>query len=156
MNAKIGIPAKENKQIAEKLTTLLADQHVLYVKTRNFHWNVTGPNFTSLHLLFEGHYTQMALDIDMVAERIRTLGQPAIGTMKEFLSLATLKEAGKGKHKADEMVSNLLADHEAIVTSMRKLIEEASNTKDEGTVDMLTGLMEQHEKTAWMLRSYLE
>ena len=155
MKTNIGISAANLEIINNKLSTLLANEHVLYIKTRNFHWNVTGPNFSSLHLLFEGQYTANALNIDLIAERIRTLGYPAVGTMKEFLTIATIKEA-EGKHKATEMVQQLLADHESIASSIRDSIEILAAFNDEASVDMLTGLLEQHEKTAWMLRSYLE
>ncbi|MGV3598460.1 MAG: Dps family protein [Bacteroidota bacterium] len=155
MKANIGISEEHSNSIAKKLNTLLADEHILYVKTRNFHWNVTGPNFSSLHLMFEGQYTATALNIDLIAERIRTVGYPAAGSMKEFLALSNLNEA-EGKHKADDMVRGLLADHESIATSLRSFIEECDGFGDEATVDLLTGLLEQHEKTAWMLRSYLE
>jgi starvation-inducible DNA-binding protein len=155
MKANLGISDKNTKAIAAQLNTLLADEHILYIKTRNFHWNVTGPNFSSLHLLFEGQYTAFALDIDLIAERIRTLSYAAVGTMKEFLELTNLKEAA-GKHKAEEMVKALLADHESIATSIRAMLEEIGKYNDEGTLDMLTGLLERHEKTAWMLRVNLE
>lgn len=155
MKTNLGISLENTTAIAAQLNVLLANQHVLYVKTRNFHWNVTGPNFSSLHLLFEAQYTATALNIDLIAERIRTIGFPAVGSMKEFLALTTLHES-EGKVKADDMVKNLLADHESIASSLRKLIEIAANCKDDATVDLLTTLMEQHEKTAWMLRSYLE
>lgn len=155
MKTNIGITGEHLETINAKLSTLLANEHVLYVKTRNFHWNVTGPNFSSLHLLFEGQYTATALNIDLIAERIRTLGFPATGTMAEFLQTATLKEA-QGKPKATEMVQALLADHENIAASIRETLEAIAGANDDATVDMLTGLLEQHEKTAWMLRSYLE
>ncbi len=155
MKTNIGISAANLEVINSKLSTLLANEHVLYIKTRNFHWNVTGPSFSSLHLLFEGQYTANAINIDLIAERIRTLGYPAVGTMKEFLTIATLKEA-EGKHKATEMVQQLLTDHESIASSIRDSIETLAAFNDEASVDMLTGMLEQHEKTAWMLRSYLE
>lgn len=155
MKTNLGISLENTTAIAAQLNVLLANQHVLYVKTRNFHWNVTGPNFSSLHLLFEAQYTATALNIDLIAERIRTIGFPAVGSMKEFLALTTLKES-EGKVKADDMVKNLLADHETIATGLRALIEVAAECKDDATVDLLTTLMEQHEKTAWMLRSTLD
>lgn len=155
MNTNIGVAENKTKTIAEELTTLLADEHVLYMKTRNFHWNVTGPSFNSLHTMFEQQYTEGALHIDEVAERIRSLGHHAVGSMKEFLEISKLKESD-GKLKSMEMVKGLLHDHESISQSLREMAQLAGDKNDIGTEDMLIALLEWHEKTAWMLRSHLE
>jgi starvation-inducible DNA-binding protein len=155
MDTNIGVAANDTAQIAKQLTHLLADEHILYVKTRNFHWNVTGPSFNSLHLMFEQQYTDGAMNIDLIAERIRSLGHHAVGSMKEFLAISQLKESD-GKLKAMDMVDSLLKDHEAIARSLKPMAALAGDNKDVATEDMLIGMLEQHEKTAWMLRSHLE
>ncbi len=155
MNTNIGVAENKTKEIADHLTNLLADEHVLYIKTRNFHWNVTGPSFNSLHTMFEQQYTEGATNIDLIAERIRSLGHHAVGSMKEFLSISQLEESD-GKLKAMEMVDGLLKDHEAIARSIKPMAALAGESKDVATEDLLIGMLEQHEKTAWMLRSHLE
>jgi starvation-inducible DNA-binding protein len=155
MNTNIGVAENKTKEIADHLTHLLADEHVLYIKTRNFHWNVTGPSFNSLHTMFEEQYTAGATNIDLIAERIRSLGHHSVGSMKEFLSISQLEESD-GKLKALEMVDSLLKDHEAIARSIKPMAALAGDNKDVATEDMLIGMLEQHEKTAWMLRSHLE
>lgn len=155
MSTSIGTTDSKVKEIASQLTSLLADEHVLYVKTRNYHWNVTGPSFNSLHTMFEQHYTDGAMQIDVIAERIRSLGHHAIGSMQEFVQLSQLKESS-GKLKSLEMVKNLLDDHEAIIASLKSMAELAGDNNDSPTEDLLITQREYHEKTAWMLRSHLE
>ena len=139
------------------LARLLADEHVLYLKTRNFHWNVTGARFNDLHKFFEAQYDQLEETIDEVAERIRALGGAAPGSMKEFLKLARLGEASGAFIGADRMLAGLLDDHEALIRTLREDLVTANDIHgDAGTADFLTGLMEAHEKMAWMLRSFLK
>jgi starvation-inducible DNA-binding protein len=152
----IGISADNLKFTASVLATLLADEHVLYMKTRNYHWNVTGPSFHALHLFFEQQYDQLGDAIDEVAERIRALGQPAPGTLAEYLRTTRLAEDAEKPASATDMLANLLADHEAIARNLRQEITLVQETYvDTGTADFLTGLLEQHEKMAWMLRAHL-
>lgn len=156
MNPNLGLDAKEREGAAALLVPLLADAHVLYVKTRNFHWNVTGPHFAELHKLFEAQYDALAEEIDGIAERIRALGARAPGTMKEFLGHARLKEQPGKQPEAMAMVGQLLEDHEALARRLREEVDLAQETfHDAGTADFLTGLLEAHEKTAWMLRATL-
>lgn len=155
MKPNLGLSAKALDSVVGALAVLLADEHVLYVKTRNFHWNVTGPHFGPLHALFEKHYDELAETIDEIAERIRALGGTAPGSMAAFLKLARLSEATGRPPKDSEMIAVLLADHEAVIRELRGTIELAGKHGDEGTADFLTGLMEAHEKTAWMLRAHL-
>jgi len=148
---------KETKQtgtIPEGLARLLADTYTLYLKTHNYHWNVTGPNFRSLHLLFEEQYNELALAVDAIAERIRTLGERAPGSYREFSSLATIKEAD-GTPKAEEMVELLAADQGKIVKTIKDVWAAAEQTGDEGTIDLLSTRLAVHEKAAWMLKSSL-
>jgi starvation-inducible DNA-binding protein len=153
----IGLEAGTAGAIAEILKKHLADQHVLYVKTRNFHWNVKGLRFTELHKLFEEQYTQLAEAIDSTAERIRMLGAAAPGSMSEFLGLARLSEHKGRAPKDTEMIAELLADHESIIRQLREDIDTVGgDLGDAGTADFLTGLMQDHEKTAWFLRAHLE
>jgi len=153
----LGLKDSARKGVAGLLASVLADEYVLYTKTRNFHWNVTGSRFQDLHKFFESQYEAIDETIDEVAERIRALGESSPGSLAEFLSATRLKEAA-GKHlPADEMLSALLADHEALAKNLRKDIDRCGDEfKDVGTQDFLTGLLEQHEKQAWMLRSFLE
>jgi starvation-inducible DNA-binding protein len=138
------------------LTTVLADEMVLYTKTRKAHWNVTGESFMELHKLYESQYKQLEEAIDEVAERIGKLGQKSIGTMTEFLKHTTLKESAGKYNGTKETILEILTDHETVITQLRKNIDEcAEKNKDAGTADFLTGLMEQHETTAWILRRYL-
>jgi starvation-inducible DNA-binding protein len=157
MKPNLGIPDKDRAAVARLLQALLADLHVLYVKTRNYHWNVTGPHFNDYHKLFEGQYDALAEEIDEVAERIRALGPSVEATMADFLRSARLKERSGHHHDAQAMLGELLSDHEALARTLRTDLD-AAQTKhgDAGTADFLTGLMEDHEKTAWMLRATLE
>jgi len=150
----LGLAEKDRAGAARLLAPLLADEQVLYAKTRNFHWNVEGPHFHDLHKMFEAQYDALAGTIDEIAERIRALGEPAPGSMKEFLALARLAEAPGRPAPGAEMVRALLADHEALARQLRKDLEEAQTSfHDAGTADFLTGLLEEHEKSAWMLRA---
>ncbi|MBL8173616.1 MAG: DNA starvation/stationary phase protection protein [Bryobacterales bacterium] len=153
----IGLGADNTSAIVEVLSKHLADQHVLYVKTRNFHWNVTGPHFAQLHKLFEDQYNQLAEAIDSTAERIRMLGASAPGAMADFLKLARLSEQKGNPPQPTAMTAQLLADHEAIIRQLRADIDIVDNQHgDAGTADFLTGLLQDHEKTAWFLRAHLE
>jgi starvation-inducible DNA-binding protein len=153
MAINIGLKDGSRKAVVEILNGTVSDLYVLYTKTRKFHWNVTGPHFNDLHKFFEGQYDQLDDAIDEVAERIRALGYPAPGSLAEFLKSARLKEQAKGELSAAKMVKELLEDHEAVVRQLRKDVDETAKLGDAGTSDFLTGLMEDHEKMAWMLRS---
>ena len=155
MEIQIGINEKDRKEIATGLSRLLADTYTLYLKTHNFHWNVTGPMFQTLHLMFETQYQELALAVDLIAERIRALGFPAPGTYREFAELASIKEE-KGVIQANQMIKSLLEGQEAIVRTARSVFPVVDRTQDAPTADLLTVRMQQHEKTAWMLRSLLE
>ena len=151
----IGITEKNRQAVAAALTQLLADEHVLYNKTRSYHWNVEGPSFMELHKLYEAQYNELAEVIDEIAERIRTIGHFAEGRLKELLKLATLDEPAVPTGFKDQ-IANLDADHEIIINKLRKLIDEFDEKyKDIGSSDFVTGLLKQHEKLAWMLRAYL-
>jgi starvation-inducible DNA-binding protein len=155
MKANIGITEKNKQAVAAVLNVLLADEHILYTKTRNYHWNYEGDNFMEMHKLYEGQYDELEEIIDEVAERIRMLGHYPEARVKDFLKLTRLQEQDYTSVQT-EQVKNLLADHESIIISIRKTIDDVNQTwKDAGTADFITGLMEQHEKMAWMLRSYL-
>lgn len=143
---------KEN--IVTGLNKLLADTYTLYLKTHNFHWNVTGPHFSPLHLMFEGQYTELALAVDTIAERIRTLGFPAPGSYAAFAKLTTIREE-TGVPAANDMVAALAADQETIVRSIQTLWPAVDDAGDQGTLDLLTQRLSIHEKTAWMLKSSL-
>ncbi len=156
MKVNIGLTDKARDGVVRTLNTLLADEFVLYAKTRGFHWNVTGPHFSELHKLFETQYDELAETIDEVAERTRALGGIATGSLKRFLSDARITDSTAAKRSATQMVGDLLKDHESVIRSLRKDIEAVAAVGDEGTTDFLTGLMERHEKTAWMLRAHLE
>lgn len=153
----IGISDKDRQGVTDILANLLADEYVLYTKTRNYHWNVVGPHFNDLHKFFEEQYSQLAADVDEIAERIRSLGGKTPATLSEFLKNSRLDEHPGEYPNASTMVSNLVSDHEEIIRNLRTDLETC-DTKyhDIGTNDFLTGLMEKHEKTAWMLRSILE
>lgn len=156
MKLNIGITDKNMRSIGNLLNRLLADEYVLYVKTRNYHWNVESSDFSELHAFFEKQYDELAEIIDEVAERSRQLGVNAVGTMREFLGLARLKEKAHDYPAAPVMIKNLLSDHESLIRTLRQDLKTASDEYDDmGTSDFLTGLMEQHEKMAWMLRAYL-
>lgn len=154
-NVNIGISEQDRKAIATGLSRLLADSYTLYVKTHNFHWNVTGPMFQTLHKMFEEQYGELAEAVDLVAERIRALGFPAPGSFSEFTKLASVKEA-QGQLSANQMVQQLVEGHETIVRTCREAFPAVERASDEPTADLLTVRMQAHEKTAWMLRSLLE
>jgi starvation-inducible DNA-binding protein len=151
----IGIPAKDRKEIADGLSRLLADTYTLYLKTHNFHWNVTGPMFNTLHLMFEAQYNELALAVDLIAERIRALGYPAPGSYKAYAGLSSIKEADDVP-SAKAMIAQLVKGQEAVVKTARSIFPAVERANDEPTADLLTQRMQVHEKTAWMLRSMLE
>lgn len=155
MKIDTGIPQADRKAIAEGLSRLLADSYTLYLKTHNFHWNVTGPMFQTLHTMFEQEYTELAMAVDEVAERIRALGHPAPGSYKAYAKLSSIEEAD-GVPVAEEMVKQLVAGHEAVAKTARSVFPAAEKGNDEVTADLLTQRMQVHEKTAWMLRSLLD
>lgn len=146
---------KNRSNIIDGLSCLLADTYLLYLKTQNFHWNVTGPTFISLHQMFEEQYEQLADAADVIAERIRALQAPAPGSFAEFLKLTSLEEADSGI-SAEEMLHALLKDHESMSEASNRMIQTAEEDGDEVTVDMLIERKSEHDKTAWMLRSTLE
>jgi starvation-inducible DNA-binding protein len=150
----IGISEQDRKEIAEGLSRLLADTYSLYLKTHYFHWNVTGPMFHSLHNMFETEYTELAVAVDDIAERIRTIGYPAPGSYSEFAELSSIPET-RGVPEAAEMVRLLVEANEAVVRTAREAFPAAERANDESSVDLLTERMRTHEKTAWMLRSML-
>jgi starvation-inducible DNA-binding protein len=150
----IGITEKDRKEIAEGLSRLLADTYTLYLKTHYFHWNVTGPMFNTLHLMFEQQYTELALAVDLVAERIRSLDVYAPGTYRDFAKLSSIKES-ESVPKAEDMISELVAGHEAVVRTARSVFPIVEKGADEASADLLTQRLQLHEKTAWMLRSLL-
>ncbi len=154
MTIDIGINEQDRAEIAGGLGRLLADTYSLYLKTHNFHWNVTGPMFQTLHLMFETQYTELALAVDLIAERIRSLDFPAPGTYSEFARLSTIKET-TGVPKAEEMIRLLVEGQEAVVRTARSIFPMAEKATDEATADLLTQRIQLHEKTAWMLRSLL-
>jgi starvation-inducible DNA-binding protein len=151
----IGISAADRAKIAQGLSHLLADSYTLYLMTHNFHWNVTGPMFNTLHLMFMGQYTEQWNALDIIAERIRALGHPAPGTYKEFVKLASIKEV-EGVPKATEMIRLLVDAQEATARTARGLFPLIEKANDQPSADLLTQRLEVHEKTAWMLRSLLE
>lgn len=155
MKIDIGIEEKSRQEIAEGLSRLLADTYTLYLKTHNFHWNVKGPMFQTLHLMFEAQYTELATAVDQIAERIRALGFPAPGTYSEFARLSSIPET-PGVPKAEEMIRLLVEGQEAVVRTARSIFPIVEKVNDEPTADLLTQRMQVHEKTAWMLRSLLE
>jgi starvation-inducible DNA-binding protein len=150
-----GIPQKQRAEIAHGLSRLLADTYVVYLKTHNFHWNVEGPMFQTLHQMFMEQYTETWNAIDLIAERIRSLGEYAPGTYKEYAKLARVKETD-GVPKAEQMVRLLIEGQEAVVRTARELLPVADRAQDEPTLDLLTQRMQVHEKNAWMLRSLLK
>jgi starvation-inducible DNA-binding protein len=151
----IGIPAAQRARIAAGLSALLADSYTLYLMTHNFHWNVTGPMFNTLHQMFMQQYTEQWTALDQIAERIRALGHPAPGTYREFAQLASIREV-EGVPPAMEMVKLLVAAQEGTARTARKLLPLVSKANDQPTADLLTQRLDVHEKTAWMLRSLLE
>jgi starvation-inducible DNA-binding protein len=150
-----GISEKDRARIAAGLSRLLADTFSVYLKTHSFHWNVTGPMFNTLHLMFETQYNELWLATDLIAERIRSLGFPAPGTYSEFASLSSIKETA-GVPKATEMLRLLVEGNEAVVRTARSIFPLVDKANDEPTADLLTQRMQIHEKNAWMLRSMLE
>jgi len=155
MPVNIGISEEDRKQIAEGLSRLLADTYSLYLKTHNFHWNVTGPMFQTLHLMFETQYTELAMAVDQIAERIRAVGYPAPGTYSDFAKLSSIQET-PGVPKATDMIRLLVEGQEAVVRTSRSIFPVVEKVNDEPTADLLTQRMQIHEKNAWMLRSLLE
>jgi len=155
MAIETGIPAKERAKIAQGLSRLLADTYVLYLKTHNFHWNVEGPMFQTLHTMFMEQYTEAWNAIDLIAERIRALGQYAPGTYGAYLKLSRIRETD-GVPKAEKMLRLLLEGQEAVVRTAREVLPFADRASDEPTLDLLTQRMQVHEKNAWMLRSLLK
>lgn len=156
MEANIGISVENTKNIVDILNRLLADEYVLYTKTRNYHWNVTGMQFNDLHKFFESQYEELDGVIDEVAERSRSLGGKTIATLSEFVGNSRIKEQPDTYPEAQTMLRNLLVDHETVIQTLRRDLEVCAKLGDAGTSDFLTGLMEQHEKMAWMLRAFLE
>jgi starvation-inducible DNA-binding protein len=154
MKIDVGISEQDRKQIAEGLGRFLADSYTLYLKTHNFHWNVTGPMFQTLHLMFETHYTELWQAVDIIAERIRALGFPAPGTYTEFAKLSSVKEP-QGVPHAKEMIAQLIEGNETVVRTARSLFQIVDEVRDEATADLLTQRLQLHEKNAWMLRSLL-
>jgi starvation-inducible DNA-binding protein len=148
----IGISEKDRRKIAEGLSHLLADTYTLYLKTHNFHWNVTGPMFNTLHLMFEQQYNELALAVDQIAERIRALGFPAPGSYSAYAKLSTVKEAN-GVPEAEEMIRILAKDQEAVARTARNVFPLAEKANDQPTADLITQRLQVHEKTAWMLRA---
>jgi starvation-inducible DNA-binding protein len=155
MKIDIGIDPDRREAIAGGLSRVLADSYTLYLKTHNYHWNVTGPMFQTLHLMFETQYNELALAVDLVAERIRALGFPAPGTYRKFVELSAIKE-DDGIPKAEDMIRNLVEGHETVARTAREVFRAAEAASDQPTCDLLTQRMQVHEKTAWMLRSLLE
>lgn len=155
MKLNTGLNKPDREHVAEGLARLLADSYTLYLKTHNFHWNVTGPYFVTLHALFESHYVDLASAVDDIAERIRALGCVAPGSYKQFQSLTKITEE-TGVPSAEQMVAQLVEGHEAVINTAREAFEIASGAKDEVTVGLLADRMTVHEKAAWMLRSILE
>ena len=150
----IGISTQDREQIAEGLSRLLADSYTLYVKTHNFHWNVEGPLFNTLHLMFEAQYTELAVAVDEIAERIRALGVRAPGSYTQFAALTSIEEE-TGAPNAEEMIAQLSRDQEIVARTAREVFPLADKANDEPSADLLTQRMHTHEKTAWMLRSML-
>lgn len=151
----IGIPEADRQKIANGLSRFLADTYTLYLKTHNFHWNVVGPMFQTLHLMFELHYTELWTAVDLIAERIRSLGSPAPGTYAEFSELSSIKET-RGTLEAEAMIRALIDGHQAVIRTARALFPLSEKVQDQVTMDLLTQRMQVHEKTAWMLRSLLQ
>lgn len=155
MDLNIGISNHDRKAVTGELSQLLADTYTLYLKSHNYHWNVTGPMFQTLHLMFEEHYTEMWGAVDILAERIRSLGEPAPGTYAEFSRLSSIAER-EGVPEAMDMVRDLVDGHEAVIRTARSLVRTAEAAGDPASADLGTQRIEIHEKTAWMLRSLLQ
>ena len=154
MELNIGIAREDREAIAAGLSRLLADSYTLYLKTHNYHWNVTGPQFNTLHQMFEEQYTELATAVDEIAERIRALGVKAPGSYREYAALTRIEE-GDGKESAEEMIRQLAIGQETVVRTAREAFPAADAANDEPTADLLTQSMQIHEKNAWMLRSML-
>jgi starvation-inducible DNA-binding protein len=150
----IGISQEDRAEITDGLARLLADTYTLYLKTHNYHWNVTGPMFQTLHLMFETQYNELALAVDLIAERIRSLGEPAPGTYRQFAALTSIEEDDE-QPAAEEMIRRLVKGQEAVAKTARSVFPAAEKGQDEVTADLLTQRLQVHEKTAWMLRSLL-
>lgn len=149
-----GISKENSKKVAEILNQLLADEFLLYTKTLNFHWNIEGSNFHSLHLFLDEQYNQLQIIIDSVAERVRNIGHFATGSMKEFMQIASLSEQPGGAAVSEDMIKQLVDDHDAIIRKTRGLIYDLDEEYDDaGSADFITGIMKEHEKMAWMLRA---
>ena len=156
MKTQIGIKPEDSVQVADSLNKLLSDEHVLYIKTRNAHWNVAGPDFVAQHKFFESQYDQLEEIIDDVAERIRAIGHYAEATMEDYLKLTQLNEKARTKNDSLSFIKDLLSDHESIIMTLRENINRYVNEwHDMGSSDFITSLMEIHEKMAWMLRAHL-
>jgi starvation-inducible DNA-binding protein len=155
MDIDIGISPKDRKKIADGLSRVMADTYTLYLKTHNYHWNVTGPMFQTLHLMFEVQYNELWLAVDLVAERIRSLGFPAPGTYQQFATLTSIEDE-EGVPVATQMIRDLVKGHERVAKTAREVFPAADKVSDESTTDLLTQRLQIHEKTAWMLRSLLE
>ena len=155
MQIDIGISEEERRAVADGLSRLLADTYTLYLKTHNYHWNVTGPQFATLHTLFETHYTELALAVDLIAERIRALGFAAPGSYQAFSKLSRIAEEDDAPG-AEDMIKRLVIGQETVVRTAREIFPVADQAQDEPTADLLTQRMQIHEKNAWMLRSLLE
>ena len=156
MKIDTGIEPAARERVAQSLSGMLADTYTTYLKTHNYHWNVTGPMFDTLHKMFEVQYNELWLAVDELAERIRALGHPAPGSYASFGKLAKVKDAGDGTPAAKEMIGQLVQDHETVVRTAREVLRVSEDAGDDVTADMVTGRMRVHEKTAWMLRSLLE
>ncbi len=153
----IGLTEEQRQGVINLLNQDLADAYLLLVKTKKYHWDVVGPQFRSLHQLWEEHYEKLTLNIDSLAERVRALGGYPVGSMEGFLKIATLKEHAGDVPTATGMVANLVEDHEQVIRNLRDHMDQSGEQfHDQGTADFLTGLMEQHEEMAWMLRSFIE
>lgn len=157
MNTEIGIKPTNTAEVAQSLNTLLADEHVLYIKTRRAHWNVEGPDFLNMHRFFEEQYKQLEEMIDDIAERIRTIGHYAEATLSGFLAETHLSEETRERNNSAGFIKSLLEDHETIIIHLRENIDRYQEEwKDAGTTDFVTALLEKHEKMAWMLRAHLK
>ena len=156
MKPTIGIPDYDLQEVVTLLNTLLADENVLYTKTRNAHWNITGSNFFDLHKLFQMQYESLDIVVDEIAERVRSLGHFALGSMKDFLSITNMSEENHDFGNSKQIIQTLLNDHETIIRIIRSdIVPIATKYRDLGTADFVTGVMEQHEKMGWMLRASL-
>ena len=154
MTINIGIDEADRKDIADGLSKVLADTYTLYLKTHNYHWNVVGPMFNTLHLMFETQYNELALAVDLIAERIRALGEPAPGTYREFADLSAIEEDAD-QPDAEEMIRRLVIGQETVARTARSMFDVVERANDQPTADLLTQRLQVHEKTAWMLRSML-